>query len=282
MGRRLAAVGAGLSALMLSACSSQTQGQAARFGLVDGASDRAAHMESMWTGAWIAALIVGVFVWGLIIFAVVRFRRRSGDPEIPRQSRYHLPLEVLYTMVPFLIIGVLFFYTVRTQNSVLAKDTKPQHTINVVGQKWSWTFNYMEADNPAAGSVVTREAGTIEKIPDLYLPVNESVRFHLNSADVIHSFWVPAFYFKMDVIPGHPNQFDLTPTRVGVYDGKCAEFCGTYHANMLFKVHVVPVSEYNAHLQKLKAAGQTGEVKAPASVTTLAGSSPSQEGSEGK
>lgn len=279
--RHLAAASSTLALAVLSGCSAQTQGQAARFGLVDGASDRAAHMETLWTGAWIAALVIGVFVWALIIFAVIRFRRRPTDPEIPRQSRYHLPLEVLYTVVPFLIIGVLFFYTVRTQDKVLAKDPEPQHTINVVGQKWSWTFNYMEADNPEAGSVVTHEAGTIEKIPDLYLPVDQSVRFHLHSADVIHSFWVPAFYFKMDVIPGHPNQFDLTPTRVGVYDGKCAEFCGTYHANMLFKVHVVPVAEYNAHLQKLKAAGQTGEVKAPSSVTAIAGAS-SQEGGEGK
>ncbi len=278
--RHLAAVGAGLALVALSGCSSKTEGQAARFGLVTGASDRSAHMESMWTGAWIAALIVGIFVWGLIIFAIVRFRRRSGDPEIPRQTRYHLPLEVLYTLVPFLIIGVLFFYTVRTQDKVLAKDAEPQHVVNVVGQKWSWTFNYMEADNPAAGSVVTHEAGTIEKIPDLYLPVNQSVRFHLKSADVIHSFWVPAFYFKMDVIPGHPNQFDLTPTRVGVYDGKCAEFCGTYHANMLFKVHVVPVDEYNAHLKQLKAAGQTGEIKPPASAASLQAAS--KEGSEGK
>ncbi|MGK5643212.1 cytochrome c oxidase subunit II, partial [Streptomyces sp. URMC 126] len=99
--------------------------------------------------------------------------------------------------------------------------------VNVVGQKWSWTFNYMEANNPDAGGVVTHEVGTIEKIPNLYLPVSQSVRFRLKSADVIHSFWVPAFYFKMDVIPGHPNQFDLTPTRIGVYDGKCAELCGT-------------------------------------------------------
>jgi len=80
---------------------------------------------------------------------------------------------------------------------------------------------------------------------------------------------VPAFYFKMDVIPGHPNQFDLTPTRIGVYDGKCAELCGTYHANMLFKVHVVSVEDYNKHLQQLKAQGDTGEIKPANSVAAL-------------
>ncbi len=254
---------------LIAGCSSVGQGQAARFGLVHAASDRAVHMGDLWTGGWIAALAIGVLVWGLIGYAVIRFRRRSGDPEIPHQTRYHLPLEVVYTIVPFLIIGVLFFYTVRTQNSVLEKDAKPQHQINVVGQKWSWTFNYMEADNPAAGGVVTHEIGTLEKIPDLYLPVNESVRFNLHSADVIHSFWVPAFYFKLDVIPGHPNSFDLTPTKVGTYDGKCAEFCGTYHANMIFKVHVVPVAEYNAYLKTLKDQKQTGEIKPAKSVDAL-------------
>lgn len=267
---------------LLSGCSTADQGQAARFGLVDPASDRAPSMGHLWVGGWIAALVIGVLVWGLIGYAAIRFRRRKGDPEIPRQTRYHLPLEVLYTLVPFLIIGVLFFYTVRTQNSVLKKDAEPQHTIHVVGQKWSWTFNYMEADNPDAGGVVTHEAGTIEKIPDLYLPVDQSVRFTLHSADVIHSFWVPAFYFKLDVIPGHPNQFDLTPTKIGVYDGKCAEFCGTYHANMLFKVHVVSVEDYNAHLKKLKAQGLTGEIVPPSSVAALPTPSTAAKESERK
>lgn len=259
-----------LALTALTGCSTRTGGgSAARFGLLTPASDRAAHMGHLWTGAWIAALCVGVFVWGLIIFAVIRFRRRKGDPELPRQTRYHLPMEVLYTMIPFLIIGVLFFYTVRTQNTVMKKVSHPDHVVDVVAQKWSWTFNYMESGNSQAGDVVTHDAGTIQQIPDLYLPVNRSVRFHLESADVDHSFWVPAFYFKMDVIPGQHNQFDLTPTKVGVYDGKCAEFCGTYHADMLFKVHVVPEAQYYEHLRALKAEGKTGEIKPAASVAAL-------------
>ena len=88
--------------------------------------------------------------------------------------------------------------------------------MNVIGQKWSWTFNYMEAGNPSVGAVV-HQVGTIDKIPDLYLPVNKPVRFNLTSADVIHSFWMPAFYFKLDVIPGHPNSFDVTPDKEGIY-----------------------------------------------------------------
>ncbi|HQD96219.1 MAG TPA: cytochrome c oxidase subunit II [Propionicimonas sp.] len=252
---------AGLLALVLTGCSSETLAQWGRFGLPEAATDRAPFIGNLWVGAWIASLVVGVFVWGLIFWVMVRYRRKHPD-QAPRQTRYNLPLELLYTLVPFLIIGVLFFFTVNAQNNVLAKEKEPQRTVNVIGQKWSWTFNYMEADNPAVGTVI-HEAGTVDRIPDLYLPVNEAVRFNLVSADVIHSFWIPAFYFKLDVIPGHPNSFDVTPDKLGTYSGKCAELCGTYHAAMLFTVHVVTAEEYEAYLGRLKAAGQTGEIKAP-------------------
>lgn len=233
-----------------------------RWGLPPAITDRAPFIGDLWNGAWIASAVIGLFVWGLIGWAVIRFRRKH-DNEAPRQTTYNLPLEILYTLVPFLIIGVLFFFTVQAQNGVLAKVTdKPVHTIDVIGQKWSWTFNYKEAGNPAVGSDV-HEVGTLEKIPDLYLPVNKPVRFNLESADVIHSFWVPEFYFKLDVIPGKHNSFDVTPTKEGVYLGKCAELCGTYHAVMVFNVHVVSEAEYNAYLKGLAAKGQTGSIKGP-------------------
>jgi len=264
--------------LALSGCSAETVAQWQRVGLPEAASDRAPFIGDLWVGAWIASMVVGIFVWGLIGWVAVRYRRKHPD-ETPRQTRYNLPMELLYTLVPFLIIGVLFFYTVNAQNNVLAKETaRPVHTINVVGQKWSWTFNYMEAGNPAIGADV-HEAGTVDKIPDLYLPVDKPVRFNLTSADVIHSFWIPAFYFKLDVIPGHPNSFDVTPTKVGTYTGKCAELCGTYHAAMLFTVHVVPEADYIAYVNGLKAKGQTGEIKAPEYPNTVP-SVPSLEAEE--
>ncbi|WP_420176945.1 cytochrome c oxidase subunit II [Luteococcus sp. OSA5] len=224
-------------------------------------------MGDLWIGAWIACAVIGVFVWGLIFYSMFKFRRKEGN-EVPRQVRYHVPLEVLYTAVPFLIIIVLFFYTVKAQNRVLAQVDQPDHTVNVVGQKWSWTFNYMEEGNSEIGQTV-HEVGTIEKIPDLYLPVNKSVRFNIYSADVIHSFWVPAFYFKMDAIPGKPNSFDLTPTKTGTFDGKCAELCGTYHAAMLFNVHVVSEEEYNEYVKGLAKKGQVGELHGPVGASAL-------------
>jgi len=258
----LVAASAGLLASALSGCSSETLAQWGRFGLPEAATDRAPFIGNLWVGAWIASLVVGVFVWGLILWVMVKYRRKHAD-ESPRQTRYNLPLELLYTLVPFLIIGVLFFFTVHAQNGVLAKEQAPAHTVNVVGQKWSWTFNYMEADNPQVAAVVNL-AGTVDKIPDLYLPVDQTVRFNLTSADVIHSFWIPAFYFKLDVIPGHPNSFDVTPDKIGTYSGKCAELCGTYHAAMLFTVHVVSEEEYVAYLNGLKSdPARVGEIKAP-------------------
>ena len=114
---------AAIAVVPLSGCGSTGPGRAARLGLVDPASDRAVHMGNMWIGAWVAALVIGVFVWGLIGFAAFKFRRKDGDPAIPRQSRYHLPLEVLYTIVPFLVIGVLFFYTCLLYTSPSPRDS---------------------------------------------------------------------------------------------------------------------------------------------------------------
>ncbi|WP_446721270.1 aa3-type cytochrome oxidase subunit II [Luteococcus sp. H101] len=260
--------------LGLAGCSTEPgRGQWARVGMVEPASDRAPYMGDLWIGAWIACAVIGVLVWGLIFYSMVKFRR-SEKNMVPHQTRYHVPLEVLYTIVPFLIIIVLFFYTVKAENRVLAK-TEPAHTINVVGQKWSWTFNYMEKDNQQIGAIA-HESGTIEKIPDVYVPVNKPIRFNLTSADVIHSFWVPAWYFKLDAIPGHPNSFDITPTKLGKFDGKCAELCGTYHAAMLFTVHVVTEEEYNAYVKGLVDKGQTGELTGPSAASALP-SAPAKE-----
>ena len=261
--RRFAAgVAAGTLALvgLLAGCSAEAVGELSRLGLPEGASDRSPYIGSLWVDSWIAAGIVGVIVWALIGWAALRYRRKTA--EMPKQNRYNLPMEIFYTVVPFIIVGVLFYFTIIAQNRVTAKVAEPDVTIDVVGQKWSWTFNYKEAENPAVGEDVWF-AGTIEKSPDLYLPVGKSVRFNLSSPDVIHSFWVPAFYEKLDVVPGRNNSFDMTPTKLGTFPGKCTELCGTYHSAMLFNVRVVSEEEYNAYLKTLVAAGQTGEAKGP-------------------
>lgn len=263
-GRRRLSIAAGafgLAAVALTGCSgSPGGGKWKHAALPDPSSAQAPNIGHLWVGGWIAAMIIGVLMWGLMGWAFVKYRRKNAD-HTPRQTRYNLPLEIMYTIVPFLIIGVLFFYTVQTQNRVLHKVEQPAHTVNVVGQKWSWTFNYTNAG--------VWDAGTIEKTPDLYLPVNQTVRFNLNSPDVIHSFWVPTFYMKMDVIPGRTNSFDVTPNKEGVFAGKCAELCGTYHSAMLFNVHVVSQEEFQKHMDELKSKGQVGEIRGSEGANSL-------------
>jgi cytochrome c oxidase subunit II len=250
-----------LGLLALAACSADTVSELKRLGLPNAASDRATSIHDLWIGTWIAAGIVGVGVWGLIFYAAIRFKTKHN--KMPPQNRYNLPMEILYTIAPFIIIGVLFYYTILAQNRVVEEVAEPEVVVDVVGQKWSWTFNYKEADNPAVGSDVY-EAGTINKTPTLYLPVGKSVRFNLTSADVIHSFWVLPFYRKLDIIPGKVNTIDVTPTAEGRFRGKCTELCGTYHSAMLFNVEVVPEEEYHAYLKTLVARGQVGEARGPA------------------
>jgi cytochrome c oxidase subunit 2 len=259
--RRPSAVAAGLGLLFLASCSIEdTTNEFQRLGLPEPASNNAIPIGDLWIGTWIAAGAVGILVWGLIGWAVLRYRRRANL--LPRQNRYNLPMEIMYTIVPFVIIGVLFYFTVVAQNKVLEHDPDPDVTVTVVGQKWSWTFNYRSADDPEIGTDVWN-AGTINETPDLYLPVGKNVQFDLQSPDVIHSFWIPAFYQKMDVVPGRDNSFQATPTKEGVFAGKCAELCGTYHSAMLFNVHVVSEAEYTAYLKTLVAKGQTGEATGP-------------------
>ena len=264
--RLLVGTGAVLGTLLLTGCSTADQEQWKRLGLPVGVSDRTDAVLSLWIGAWIAALIVGVLVWALILWAVVRYRKRDDDA--PRQVRYNLPLEVLYTLAPFAIIGVLFFYTIEHGNQITAMSNSPQHTVNVVGQQWQWTFNYKDTVDGQEG---VWETGTLENPAQLWLPVDESVQFDLTSPDVIHSFWVPSFYFKLDVIPGRTNKFQLTPTKTGTFAGKCAELCGLYHSRMLFSVKVVTRSEYDAHLRELAAKGQTGAAVGGQDATTIPG-----------
>ncbi len=253
--------------LLMTGCSEASKEQWKRLGLPPGASDRTDHIERLWVGSWIAALIVGVLVWGLILWSVVRYRRRGDDA--PRQVRYNLPLEALYTLAPFAIIAVLFFYTEDVRHAV-DDQVQVQHTIDVVGQQWQWTFNYDEQVEGAQERGVW-ETGTVSQPATLWLPVNEPVKFNLTSPDVIHSFWVPAFYFKRDVIPGRPNHFDLTPTKTGTFAGKCAELCGQYHSRMTFSVKIVSRAEYDSHLKDLAARGQTGIATGGKDSTTISG-----------
>ena len=255
--RGLSVTGLALTcAVVLSGCSESLS----RGLLPHGVTDQSGRITNLWNGSWLAALGVGIVVWGLIIWCVVAYRRTKDDAGLPEQLRYNVPIEILYTVVPLFMIAVLFFYTARDEAVLLDTSLKPDVTINVVGKQWSWDFNYVDARTFESGTQaeLTGEPGVAATLPALYLPVNKRVEFVLTARDVIHSFWVPQFLMKMDMIPGQVNRFQVTPTEIGTFQGKCAELCGAYHSQMLFQVKVVSQGNYDAHLAELKARGNVG------------------------
>ncbi len=205
---------------------------------------------SLWQGTWVAGWVVFGFVFVLIVGTAIWFRKRADH--LPAQTRYNIPIEVMYTVTPLIVVGVLTIFTWRDEANIMALQDDQAVTVNVVAYQWNWGFNYVKED------VYT--TGTPQQIPTLVLPVNEKIRFELTSPDVAHSFWVPDFLFKMDVIPGRVNQFEITPTKEGHFAGRCAELCGTYHSQMLFYVDVVSASDYQTFIDGLRAKGQTGQL----------------------
>jgi cytochrome c oxidase subunit 2 len=205
---------------------------------------QADRIYDTWLGSVAAALAVGLFVWGLIFWAVIRYRKNSD--ELPRQVRYNLPIEVLYTVVPFVIISVLFYYTAVNENAVNKTRKNPDVIVDIVGFQWNWQFVY-----PKQKLQIT---GTPTQPAVLTLPAGKRIRFVETSPDVIHSWFVPAFLFKRDVIPGRSNSFEIEikdKAAGHTYIGRCAEFCGEKHARMNFYVKVVSAGEFESYLREL-------------------------------
>ena len=206
-------------------------------------TEQAENIYELWLGSTAAAVVVGLFVMALIGISVVKYRKRSD--QLPRQVRYNLPIEVLYTAVPFVIIAVLFYYTTVSQNFVNdEREGGADVNIGVVGFQWNWTFRHDDA-----GVQVTGQPG---RRAQLVLPTDRLIRFTETSPDVIHSFFVPAFLFKRDVVPGRANVFALTIKKEGQYIGRCAEFCGEKHSAMNFSVKAVSPAAYDAYLAELQ------------------------------
>ncbi len=206
-------------------------------------TEQAADIDRIWDGLLIAAVAVGVVVIGLILFAVVRFRRR--DAALPRQRRENIPLEVAWTLVPLLIVAGLFAVTFVSVNALEEVDDDPDLTVEVIGFQWQWQFDY-----PASGVSVV---GTADANPELVLPTGASVRFDLTSVDVIHSFWIPGFRYKRDVFPGQTQTFQVDVGDItGAFPdtGVCAEFCGLDHTSMRFDVRIVSPDEFAAWQQQ--------------------------------
>jgi cytochrome c oxidase subunit II len=182
---------------------------------------------------WLMIAVTAV-VFGLVLFAVFRYRSRPG--EYPRGKDKHTALESVYAVVLTAVAIVLVSLTFRTEDKVDAVASAGGLRVDVVAFQWQWRFSY-----PQYGKVVL---GTSERDPTLVLPVGTVVRFDGVSRDVIHSFWIPAARFKRDEFPKRHSQWDLTFDRTGTYIGRCAEFCGLHHTDMDFFVRVVPMAQF--------------------------------------
>lgn len=172
-----------------------------------------------------------VLVTTLMIVFVVKYSRKKN----PKATNIHgsIPLEITWTVIPTLIVLVMFWigWTGYIQEATPPKDVM---TVDVYAQMWKWSFKY--ANGKMADS--------------LYLPVNKAVLFNLHSKDVDHSFFVPAFKIKKDVIPNRVNQEWFRPEQIGVYDIFCAEYCGLRHSYMYSKVVVMPMHDFLAWANK--------------------------------
>jgi cytochrome c oxidase subunit II len=261
-GRRLVAAALGLpGVLLLSAC-----GGEAKYGFLPvpqkNMTNQTPHVIDLWNGSWLAALAVGVLVWGLTIWCIVVYRRRREDRGLPPQVRYNIPLEILYIAVPVMMVAGLFVETAQAQARIVDVSAKPDYTIGVVAKQWSWDFNYLDANVYEVGvqGQLNGKPGVEKELPTLFLPVNKRVQFDITSRDVVHAFWIPATLFKIDAVPGVQNKYQMIPQVTGRFQGKCSELCGEYHSEMLFNVAVVSQEEFDQHMADLKAAGKVGKL----------------------
>ena len=220
-----------LAPLTLAGCTVPT------FGAAPGATKQSQDVYHLWQGFSVAAAIIGAFVTLLIVWAVLRYRRK-GDA-IPRQTQYQIPLELLYTVIPILIVVGLFVATLVVENPEVSNPS-PAATINVNAFQWGWKFTYPGENVSVVGQTT--------QTPTMVMPVNENVRIHLTSTDVIHGFYVKDFNFSRFAQPGVNNVFTLYATKTGTYFGQCTQLCGLYHSLMFFKVKVVTGAEYRAWL----------------------------------
>lgn len=196
------------------------------------ASRTAANTAQLFWIVFAVAAVIFLIVEALLIYAIIRYRRQFPD-DMPEQVHGNTRLELMWTIIPALILVVLFGFTLRALQ--FERNAPPDAmVVEVIGRQWFWEFNYPETEV----TVNSREG-------DLVLPADVPVVLEIRSADVIHSWWVPELAGKMDAIPGHTNTLWFAAEE-GVYAGQCAEFCGLSHYDMLFDVVAVPEAEFAA------------------------------------
>jgi cytochrome c oxidase subunit II len=215
-------------------------------------TEQAETIDRVWNLFLALGLVVLVLVAGLMLWVIIRYRRRSDA--LPPQKHYNIRMEITYIVIPLAIVIVLFAVTFVTVGAIDDSDPAPDLVVEVTGFQWQWQFDY-----PDSGVSLIGRPG---ENPELVLPASSTVRFDLVALDVIHSFWIPAFRFKRDMIPGSPGSFRVDIRDVaGQYpnSGVCAEFCGLDHASMRFSVRILPPDEFDAWIADQRAMRAAGE-----------------------
>jgi cytochrome c oxidase subunit II len=228
-------------------------------------TDRGREIRTLYDVVFVLAVAIFAVVEGLIIWSVIRYRRKPGDDDLPPQTHGNNLAETIWTVVPTIIVVFLFVVSWQTLNSVDAVSTTPDVKVRAVAGQFSWTFDYLDQDGK---TVLFTQITPEGEGGGLVLPAGEKVQLYLHSNDVIHAFYVPQFLFKRDVNPyadvpdfTQDNVFDFTidaDDAGQTFRGQCAELCGIGHRQMTFEVHALSQADYDTwYQQKLEAAKAT-------------------------
>ena len=231
----------------------------------------------LYTIVFAIAAAIFFLVEGLIVWTVLRYRRKPGDDELPPQTHGHNLAEVIWTVVPTIIVFFLFFVSWQTLNNVEAHAPKPDLLVKAVAGQFQWSFQYLPADAPPDAKPLFTVTAPVGPDGGLRLPAGKTTHLYLSSPDVIHAFYVPQFLFKRDVIPGVVNQFDLTldASDAGqTFRGQCAELCGTGHRIMLFEVHALAPTEFDTWYQGKLTEAAASPTPAPSGGAPASGGPP--------
>ncbi len=219
------------------------------------------------------AAAIFLVVEALIVFAVIRYRRRPTDTELPPQIHGNNLLEIVWTLVPTAIVLFLFVVSWQTLNQVDRTDAQAPIKIRAVAARFQWTFDYLSPD----GQTVQFQ----QLAPEMVVPVGQKIQLTLRSPDVIHAFYVPQFLFKRDVVPGKENAFDFTVDEKDAgqtFRGQCAELCGEGHWIMQFSVKAETPADYQAWLQQQIDEAKATPAPAPSGPSGPAASGPAASG----
>src|SRR5918992_588337 len=236
----------GLLVVMLAACSPDQYPQTTLLPRGDFAkiADDLLDITVRW------ALLVFVLVEGVLLYAIFRFRGKPGDAE-PHQTHGNTTVEVIWTVIPALILAAIAVPTVRAIFQTSATPGKDALEIEVVGHQWWWEFRYPEYNITTAN--------------ELNIPVGRTVSLRMGSADVIHSFWVPQFAAKRDVFANRETRMWFKAEVDGEYPGQCAEYCGIQHARMAYRIKAEKPAEFDAWVAHMKTLGPKPAAGAQAS-----------------